>query len=261
MNDFTEALAIQGRVLLALMLREARTRYGRQQIGYLWAIIEPMFHISILMVMFSFMGRASPLGESLPMFLATGIATYLGFRNVYGRTKGGYGSNEALLTYPVVKIVDVFLGRALLELATWIVVMMILISVLILLGHGSLPHAPLLMLEAVAALFCLGFSVGMCFGLLTEFVPSAANFLTWPMRILYFASGVFMLPDSMPPMVRDIIVWNPLLHGIALFREGYYRMYDSHMLDVGYLWKFVVAMLLVAFVAERMARRPIRNIV
>src|SRR5687768_14506509 len=107
MKDFTEALAIQGRVLLALMLREARTRYGRQQIGYLWAIIEPMIHITMLMVIFSFIGRASPLGDSLPMFLATGIATYLGFRNVYGRTKGGYGSNEALLTYPVVKIVDV----------------------------------------------------------------------------------------------------------------------------------------------------------
>jgi capsular polysaccharide transport system permease protein len=220
-----------------------------------------MMHITMLMVIFSFIGRASPLGDSLPMFLATGIATYLGFRNVYSRTKGGYGSNEALLTYPVVKIVDVFLGRALLELATWIVVMMLLISGLILLGHGSLPHAPLLMLEAVAALFCLGFGVGMCLGLLSEFVPSASSFLTWPMRILYFASGVFLLPDSMPPVVRDIIAWNPVMHGIALFREGYYRMYDSHMLDVAYLWKFVVALLLIAFVAERMARRPIRNIV
>ena len=128
-------------------------------------------------------------------------------------------------------------------------------------GHGSLPHAPLLMLEAVVALFCLGFGLGMCVGLLEQFVPSAGTFLTWPFRILYFASGVFILPDSMPPGVRDIIAWNPVLHAITLFREGYYRMYDSHMLDVGYLWKFVVALLLIAFLAERMARRPIRNIV
>jgi hypothetical protein len=46
-----------------------------------------------------------------------------------------------------------------------------------------------------------------------------------------------------------------------LFREGYYGMYHSHMLDVAYLWKFAVALLLIAFVAERMARRPIRNVV
>jgi capsular polysaccharide transport system permease protein len=72
---------------------------------------------------------------------------------------------------------------------------------------------------------------------------------------------VFLLPDSMPPAARDIIAWNPVLHGITLYREGYYRMYDSHMLDVAYLWKFVVALLLIAFVAERMARRPLRNIV
>ncbi len=261
MKDFSEALAIQGRVLLALMLREARTRYGRQQIGYLWALIEPIVHISMMMLFFSFMGRGSPLGDSLPMFLATGFSTFLGFRNVYNRTRGGYGSNEALLSYPVVKIVDVFLGRALLELATWIVVMVLLIGALIMLGHGSLPHAPLLMLEAVAALFCIGFALGMCVGLLVTFVPSAGTFLSWPFRILYFISGVFLLPDNMPPMVRDIIVWNPVLHAIALFREGYYAMYDSHMLDVAYLWKFAVALLLIAFVAERMARRPIRNVV
>ena len=34
------------------------------------------------------------------------------------RTQGGYASNEALLSFPVVKIMDVFVGRALLELAT-----------------------------------------------------------------------------------------------------------------------------------------------
>ena len=142
MKDFTEALAIQGRVLLALMLREARTRYGRQQIGYLWALIEPMMHISMMMLIYSLMGRGSPLGESLPMFLATGFATFLGFRNVYNRTRGGYGSNEALLTYPVVKIVDVFLGRALLELATWIVVMVLLMSILITVGAWFVAACP-----------------------------------------------------------------------------------------------------------------------
>jgi capsular polysaccharide transport system permease protein len=261
MDGFKEALAIQGRVLLALMLREARTRYGRRQAGYLWALIEPILHISVIMMVYSYMSRPCPLGDSLPLFLATGVATFLGWRNLMNRTRGGYGSNAALLTYPIVKIPDVFLGRALLELATWYLVTVILIGALILMGHGDLPRNPLVMLEAMLALFCIGVGVGICLGLLTEFVPSLGSFLNMPMRILYFASGVFILPDSMPPAIRDILAWNPILHGIALFREGYYKMYESHMLDVGYLWTWAIASLLVAFIVERMARKAIRNIV
>jgi len=33
---WSEALRSQRRVVIALMLREARTRYGRQRAGYLW---------------------------------------------------------------------------------------------------------------------------------------------------------------------------------------------------------------------------------
>ncbi len=77
---------IQGRVLLALMLREARTRYGGRQFGYLWALLEPILHISFLSALFTLAGRSAALGESIPVFVATGMATYLGFRNVMNRT-------------------------------------------------------------------------------------------------------------------------------------------------------------------------------
>src|SRR4051812_12881333 len=97
-----EGLRTQGRVLLALMLREARTRYGRTRAGYLWAFIEPAVHISFFALLFSTRVPVVPLGHSMVLFLATGFSTYLGFRNVMSRTQGGYGSNEALLSFPIV---------------------------------------------------------------------------------------------------------------------------------------------------------------
>ena len=258
-QDIVEAIRVQGRVLLALMLREARTRYGRRQAGYLWAIIEPLLHVAMFVIMFSYIGRPVPLGQSTLVFLATGVATYLGFRNVMTRTQGAYGSNEALLSFPIVKVIDCFLGRALLELATWIAVTIIIIGGLVAIGEGDAPRSPMTMLAAILALAAIGFGIGVCLGIFAEFLPSLSSLLKMPMRFLYFLSAIFYLPDQMPPVARSVLQWNPVLHGITLFRMGYYHLYDSHLFDPVYLSGWAVGSILMALVAERVARKPLRN--
>lgn len=256
-----ETFRSQGRVLLALMLREARTRYGRSRLGYLWAFVQPCLHITFMWsIMTFFGGRVNPLDNNNAMFLATGLLTFLGFMQVMRRTQGGYGSNSGLLSFPVVKVVDVFAGRALLELATWITVSSVIIFVLIAAGAGEYPDNPLMMLVAVLALFAIAFGVGMTLGLISELVPAVGNIMSIPNRVLYFVSGAFFLPDALPPAARDVLAWNPVLHGITLFREGYYWMYDSNMLDLDYLFGWAIGSLLVAFTVERALRRAIRNL-
>lgn len=259
-NGLREALARQGRVLLALMLREARTRYGRQRAGYLWALIEPLLHISAFYVAFSYRVPIIPLGDSLFVFLATGFGVFLGFRDILGRTQGGYTSNQSLLAYPVVRLMDVFLGRALLELATWLAVLGVIFGSMLLLGYGYIPHNVLKMLAAIAALFAIAFGVGMTLGIVSEFVPSVDNIMRAPMMLLYFCSGLFFVPDVLPPVLRSVVYWNPVLHAITLFREGYYPGYESHLLDLRYLGGWALGSILVALIVEKIARKPIRNL-
>jgi capsular polysaccharide transport system permease protein len=97
-------------------------------------------------------------------------------------------------------------------------------------------------------------------GIVSQFVPAIRSFVRLPMRLLYFLSGVFYLPDMLPPFARDILWWNPILHAIALFREGYYEVYDSIILDVNYLFAWALASLLVAFSVQRAARRALRSL-
>ncbi len=257
--DFVEALRVQGRVILALILREARTRYGRQKLGYVWALAEPMMHISMFFLVFSFMLRVVPLGHSLLIFLVTGLGTYLGFMRVLDRTMSAYASNEALLSFPVVKIFDVFLGRALLEFATWIVVTLILIGTLVLIGQAPFPRSILMMLASMCLLFGLALGVGIALGILTEFLPSVGSLMRIPFRLLYFGSGSFFLPEVVPPAMRNVVVWNPILHGVTLFREGYYPRYDSFTLDVPYLLSWSVGSILMAFVIVRLTAKPLRS--
>lgn len=256
-HDLAEPLKVQGRVLLALMLREARTRYGRQRVGYLWALIEPILHIIVFYFIFRYTLRIVPLGQSLAMFLATGLATYVGFSNVLNRTQGGFASNESLLAYPVVSVTDVFLARALLELATWIAVTIIILGALIATGLDPLPRSVLTMAAAIFLLFGIGFGVGMLVGIAAQFAPSLDTLLSVPFRILYFTSGVFFLPDVMPPAIRNVLAWNPVLQGITLFRMGYYGNYDSHLLDLKYLVIWSAVSVLGAFLVERLTRKAL----
>jgi len=259
-HEFAESLRIQGRVLLALMLREARTRYGRTKAGYLWALLEPGIHIAVFSLIYSTKFIIIPLGNSVVLFLATGFAVFLGFRNVMMRTAGGYGSNEALLSFPIVRVMDVFLGRSLLELATWVTMMFLIFGSLIVTSVAPFPHDVLKMLEAVIALFAMGFGAGLFIGVVSEFWASLRNLLAMPLRLLYFMSGVFYLPDPMPPTFRDILAWNPVVHAITLFREGYYQGYESHLLDVGYLYLWAVGCLICGLIAEKVARKPMRSL-
>jgi capsular polysaccharide transport system permease protein len=86
------------------------------------------------------------------------------------------------------------------------------------------------------------------------------NALRVPLRLLYITSGCFFLPDALPPAIRDILWWNPVLHGITLFREGYYQRYESHMLDLQYLFIWCIGAVLVALVSERLAHRSLRSL-
>ena len=257
LRDIIEPVRVQGRVLLALMLRESRTRYGRERVGYLWALMEPILHIASFYLIFQYMLRVVPLGHSLPMFLATGLATYLGFNNVLHRTQGGFASNEALLAYPLVSVMDVFLARALLEFTTWVTVTFIILGSLILSGLDPAPHSVLTMVGALVMLFGIGFGVGTIVGILAQLFPSFDNLLSIPFRLLYFTSGVFYLPDTLPPAARDVLVWNPVLQGITLFRMGYYGNYDSHLLDMKYLVIWSAVSVLLAFLVERLTRKAL----
>ncbi len=253
-----ESVKVQGRVLLAIMLRESRARYGNRHAGYLWALLEPIIHMVGLTAIFHFAGRVSPLEGGLLIFMATGFTVFMPFRRLLRQTMQGYTSSEALLVYPVVKVMDVFLGKGLLSLATQVVIIFIVIGGLIVLGYAPLPNDLLPMIVAVIALWGIGFGGGTFIGLVTQFYPSVRNLLRFPRRMLYFTSGVFFLPDTLPPLMRDLLLWNPINHAVILFREGYYEMYESQFLDLSYLFGWSIMSVAVAFVAERSLRKALR---
>src|SRR5690348_3090509 len=77
---FGERLRTQCRVIQALIVRETRTRFGDAKLGYGWALLEPILHITMLSAIFSLMMQGRPpIGTHFFIFYFTGLVPYLLF--------------------------------------------------------------------------------------------------------------------------------------------------------------------------------------
>lgn len=113
--SFLRSWQIQVRILGALFMREALTRYGRHNIGFLWLFVEPM--IFTLGVTALWTATKSVHGSDLPIvaFALTGYSSVLLWRNMPGRCIGSLQNNLALLYHRNIKVLDIFVARLLLE--------------------------------------------------------------------------------------------------------------------------------------------------
>ncbi len=248
------AAGVQGRVIGALVLREARTRYGRAQLGYLWALAEPVVLILTFVAVFKALGRPALYGDSLFLFFATGVLPYLAFRRVSSFVTHALEANRALLTFPVVRPLDTMIARAVLEAATVVLVALLILGVPIVMFDAESPARPLHMAGAFAVLMLLGFGSGVLNAAII------ARFESWkavePMlaRPMFFISGIFFLPDNLPERVREALVWNPILHGVEWMRYGYYFNYRASGLDTLYLVGWALLLTLIGLAAARAIR-------
>ncbi|HEX3885215.1 MAG TPA: ABC transporter permease [Stellaceae bacterium] len=253
-----DGLRCQCRVLHALIIRETRTRFGEARLGYGWALIEPILHITVLWVMFSLLMHGQPpIGRSFFVFYFTGLLPYHIFVHTSGNMIHAIPNNGSLLQLPLVTKFDVVLARGILEFVTDLMVALILLIGFCALGFAGAPDDVWNACLALGAVAALGCGAGFVNAVIAQRVRSWDKIWTQATRVLYFASGIFYAPAMMPDWVRQILVWNPVLQAIDWFRSGCFAFYHPHWLDRTYLSGIAITALLAGFGIERALRRRI----
>jgi len=253
---FGERLRTQCRVIQALIIRETRTRCGDAKLGYGWALLEPILHITMLSAIFSLMMQGRPpIGTHFFIFYFTGLVPYLLFVHTSSAMSHAVTSNGALLQLPLVTTFDVIAARGLLEIITDVIVAVILLAGFGFIGLQAAPDD--LWMPSIALLATAMFGCGMGFINAVITVRYRSWDKIWPQvtRLLYFFSGIFYVPGMMPDWARDALVWNPLLHAVDWFRAGFYAAYQPHWLDRSYLVILAILLLLFGLALERGMRR------
>lgn len=258
--EFFQALKTQGRVISALTLRETRSRYGNSRLGFFWALFEPFAHIIVFIGIFSALGRATPIGENMGLFILTGIIPWLLYSNTVGKIMSGLSSNKSLLGYPQVMPLDITISRLILEFSTLLLVMLFFLGVASFMGTSIRIDSFLEVLKATGLILLLASGVGMINGAIVPHYPSYSSIFRAFSRPLYFISGVFFTASFLSPEVYAFIDFNPMLHLIEWFRSGFYPNFDSDLYDADYAVYVCVSIFAIGLFIERISSKRARQI-
>lgn len=240
-NKHNSGFTIQCRVLHALILRELKSAYGNRRLGFLWAILEPLIFLSIFVAAFQLLGRGSPAGIPAPLFFIAGFSPFFMFRDVYSQIAGGTRGNQSLLMFPQVTRMDILLCKVIVNSSVSVCVFLILLIGLHWLGFTVDLESALGVMVGFSLMIALGFGTGLVLGAVSiryEFISSLSGPLLG--RPLFFTSGLFFSASMLPPAVREIFLYNPLLHCIEYIRSSMFQSFDSRYIDLTYVGIFII---------------------
>lgn len=243
------------RTQFALILREARVRHGRSRIGYAWAVLEPFAVLSVMTLFFAGLTRSGPLNPDFALFYATGVLPFQYFRHASAFIGMAIEANTPLFNYPSVREFDAALARLILDTITSLVICTLVFIFLVLMFDLPGPSHLGTLAVSYFGLGLLALGIGLNVAVLQrrwQMAHYVYNMVTTP---LFFLSCLFYSLASVPPHFRELLVWNPIAHGVEGFRVGYFPDYSDTYVSLGYLYFVGLALLFLGMLQLLLSRR------
>jgi capsular polysaccharide transport system permease protein len=250
---FLPALRRHATVIAALLRREALLR-SHSPFESILAICEPLILIAAITTAWHFFVRLPPYGDSVLLFLTSGLFPYYFFIYVSRRMRGSLGSARS--RFSTEHTLDYVLTHVILRTIDYTILGFILFTgMYFLVTVQARPSNLLPIIESIGGLLMLGFGLGIANMALNRVFPYWAYFFPAFWRMMMLFSGLHFVPDFRAPDIRYWLSFNPLLHAIALFREGFYPTYPHLIVDRGFFFLCGLSALFIGLAVERAMRR------
>lgn len=256
-KSFSYALRENARVIAALVVRNAVTRFGESRLGFIWILLEPAAFVGIFLLMHTSMSHVA-FGDSALLFTITGVFGFRMTRGISRKAERGIISNQPMLTYPLVRPLDTIFATFLTESTIWLIICAIFMGGLAVSLDRNVIVYPIEFAECLAAILFFALSFATFNAMISSLVPRYDTFINIASMPLMLISGIFFVPATLPPDIQNIMWWNPFLHCVEWFRTSTYLDYNS-ILSKSYLLSVSVGLLSIALILERLFRRKIIN--
>jgi ABC-type polysaccharide/polyol phosphate export permease len=236
------ALTIQRRVVFALLMREALTRYGRHNLGFLWLFVEPMMFTIGITIFWTLTQSVHGSNLAIVPFAITGYSSVLLWRNMPARLVGAVGPNAGIMHHRNVRLMDIYTSRLLLESAGVTMSFSFLTIFFVLIEWTTWPEDVLLVISGWLLLNWFGWSLGIFIGSLserTEVVDKLWHPITY---FLFPVSGAAFIVDPLPAAVQSIVLALPMVHCTELIREGFFGSTFKPHYSVAYVVAFCLVL-------------------
>lgn len=219
-QSLASGAAQQGRILHALVMREVMTRYGREGLGFLWLVGEPLAFCLGVIVLWTTLKPAYEHGVRVAPFVMSGYMCLLLLRHFITHALHALQANAGLLFHRSIRPLHIYLSRAILEFLGATLAFVIVYVILIALRQVGPPHDVLLLYSGwfILAWLCFGLSLVLAaLSVRFETVERLSNLVTY---LLIPISGSFIMAAYVPAEYRDYYLMIPFPHAIEMVRAG-----------------------------------------
>jgi capsular polysaccharide transport system permease protein len=255
---FSTSLAIQMRVVAALVIREAQAKYSQETLGFFWTIAEPLMLTSGVILLWSVTGRGEGRGQITIFAMAlTGYSHVQLWRLIVLESMNSIRRSSWLFYHQNIKMFDVFLARGILVSVSVFASFVIVASAGVLFDFMPPISDPGLIVAAWCAdtFFVMSFaSVVAGVSELSEVVEKLLHplmYLTLPL------TGAFTLTSWLPPRARTVIEWSPLANACEMFRAGVFPDSVKTIWSLQYILGCSLVLFLIGIPLMKQARKII----
>jgi capsular polysaccharide transport system permease protein len=251
------SLRIQLRVMHALLMREVITRFGRENLGVLWLMGEPMLFTLGVATLWSLAGLRHTSAIPIVAFAVTGYSSVLMWRNSANRCSSALLVNKQLLFHRNVRTFDVFLTRIVLEIAGATCSFITLASLFMFIGWMPPPDDLLGVISGWGMLAWFGASLAFVIGAGTAFSEVIERVWHPTAYILFPISGAGFMVDWLSPDFQKVVLLLPMVHGVEKLREGWFGNVVPTHYDLGYMATCCLVLSLVGLYLQWQAGRRV----
>lgn len=208
------------RIVIALMLRELITRYGRKGLGFAWVIGEPLLFCLGVLVLWSVARPDYEHGIRMGPFVMTGYMCLLLLRHQITLSLSALQANVGLLHHRGIAVLHLYIARNILEFLGTTAAFVVVYGVLMILGQVSWPANLLLLYGGWFLLAFMAAGLAMIFAALAIRYDVMERIVPLFTYILIPMSGVFFMAAWVPAAYRDAFLLIPLPHVVEMVRAG-----------------------------------------
>ena len=238
-------------VILAVSVYERDRNASESPFGAWEALVQPLQ--LLLLFVFIRVGLRLAVSGSTPListdittisselyfdpitFLVTGIAIVFLFRNVALKSINGL-KLKAPLFYSRVRPLDILLASAVNDVRALATLSLITLILGWCFTWTFQFDRPGLAISAYLLTVIMAVGFGICITFLGQFVPAVKKIVKRVLqRLIIWTSGMFFATFELAPEARPLITWNPILHGVELFRFAINDSYPIPSISFNYL--------------------------
>lgn len=255
MASLVKGWDIQTRVIRALMLRELTTRFGRENIGFLWIMVEPLLFALLVGLLWRAMKGPLEYGVDIIAFVVTGYIPLVLFRSTVTRAVSSFTANGSLMYHRQIKVLDLILVRFMIELVGHMMAYVTIAAGLGALGLFPWPYDVGMIIIGWFYYALFTFAIALVVAPLSEMSEVLEKIVPVTTYMMIPFSGAFYLVSSLFPDAAAVALLSPPVHGMEMMRFGVFGPEIDPHYDFVYPLTFCLPCIALGLMLCRVVRR------